>query len=91
MHFVTGGAYNGKAKWVKNHYTLDMDHVQWISAYRTSRFHFIFMKTRLCRKGLKLGLKGDASEQEAAVIRLNWQEIIERDGEYGKKRRMIAV
>ncbi len=31
MHFITGGACNGKRKWVKRHYTLDR--FLWISAY----------------------------------------------------------
>ncbi|WP_394172484.1 hypothetical protein [Guptibacillus hwajinpoensis] len=26
MHFVTGGAYNGKAKWVRTFYGLTDDH-----------------------------------------------------------------
>lgn len=36
MHFIFGGAYNGKSKWVKNEYRhLDGQSVLWISAYRT--------------------------------------------------------
>ncbi len=34
MHFVTGGAFNGKSKWVKEYYQLwDTPHV-WISSYK---------------------------------------------------------
>ena len=31
MHFITGGAFNGKRKWVKKHY--DANHRLWLSAY----------------------------------------------------------
>lgn len=35
MHFVTGGAFNGKASWVKEYYRLEeRTDFQWISAYR---------------------------------------------------------
>lgn len=37
MHFVSGGAYNGKANWVKQHYRLLEDNEKehrWISAYQ---------------------------------------------------------
>lgn len=36
MHFVSGGAYNGKANWVKEYYhieNLPKEKVEWISAY----------------------------------------------------------
>lgn len=31
MHFITGGAHNGKRKWVKKHYKPDQ--CRWLSAY----------------------------------------------------------
>lgn len=35
MHFVTGGAFNGKAEWVRTFYRLDEDRsFSWFSAYR---------------------------------------------------------
>ena len=33
MHFVTGGAFNGKARWVKTHYRLEAPFEGWLSAY----------------------------------------------------------
>lgn len=32
MHVITGGAYHGKAKWVRQYYQVDQE-VLWISAY----------------------------------------------------------
>src|SRR5699024_8024264 len=34
MHFITGGAFNGKNKWVKNHYQLETLEHFWLSAYK---------------------------------------------------------
>jgi len=34
MHFITGGAFNGKSKWVKNHYQLETLDYLWLSAYK---------------------------------------------------------
>ncbi|MBP1969966.1 adenosyl cobinamide kinase/adenosyl cobinamide phosphate guanylyltransferase [Virgibacillus natechei] len=34
MHFITGGAYNGKRKWVKKYY--EPDQCRWLSAYDTA-------------------------------------------------------
>ena len=76
MHFVTGGAYNGKAKWVKKHDRLDIDHVQWISAYRDEPLPLHFQKIRLCYKELKPGLKGMLLIKKLQSIRMKWQEII---------------
>jgi adenosyl cobinamide kinase/adenosyl cobinamide phosphate guanylyltransferase len=34
MHFITGGAFNGKSKWVKEHYGLNAVPHLWFSAYQ---------------------------------------------------------
>ncbi|MFY4773593.1 hypothetical protein [Metabacillus sp. RGM 3146] len=34
MHFITGGAYNGKSKWVREAYGVAKNDQAWISAYR---------------------------------------------------------
>src|SRR5699024_12122149 len=36
MHVVTGGAYNGKARWVKAFYGLDNKPHTWLSAYKNN-------------------------------------------------------
>lgn len=38
MHVITGGAYNGKAKWVRNRYNLTGKEHIWLSAYRKDPF-----------------------------------------------------
>jgi len=35
MHFISGGAYNGKANWVNNYFQLkERDEFSWVSAYK---------------------------------------------------------
>lgn len=45
MHFVTGGAYNGKGKWVRDEYRMEKKGDFWVSAYQGDRlispFHSI--------------------------------------------------
>lgn len=78
MHFVTGGAYNGKAKWVKKHYALEDDHVQWVSAYRGESLPLHFHEDTVVLQGIEAWIKRTVSEQDidAAAIRIKWQEII---------------
>lgn len=76
MHFVTGGAYNGKAKWVKKHYRLDLDDVQWISAYRDEPLPLLIQEDTVVLQGIEAWIKRDVSIKEATVIRRKWQEII---------------
>lgn len=43
MHFVTGGAYNGKAKWVRDTYMLANNcDFCWISAYKDEKYEGCF-------------------------------------------------
>ncbi|HLR52568.1 MAG TPA: bifunctional adenosylcobinamide kinase/adenosylcobinamide-phosphate guanylyltransferase [Candidatus Avamphibacillus sp.] len=36
MHVITGGAYNGKANWVKKTYELNNTSYTWLSAYKST-------------------------------------------------------
>jgi adenosylcobinamide kinase / adenosylcobinamide-phosphate guanylyltransferase len=36
MHFITGGSFNGKSKWVKEYYQLEEASYRWISCYENS-------------------------------------------------------
>src|SRR5699024_3625671 len=36
MHVITGGAYNGKARWVKEHYQLEINPHIWVDVYKDS-------------------------------------------------------
>ena len=79
MHFVTGGAYNGKAKWVKEHYQVHDDSV-WISAYNGGDFpdkidHHIQL---LVLEGLEQWIKQDTDQNSASEIRVSWKLRLDR-------------
>lgn len=80
MHFVTGGAYNGKAKWVKKYYSLDDDCVQWISAYRGENLPLHFQAETVVLQGIETWIKRDIDQQnpDAAKTRYKWKEMIEQ-------------
>jgi adenosylcobinamide kinase / adenosylcobinamide-phosphate guanylyltransferase len=63
LHFVTGGAYNGKRKWVKANYSI----TQWISAYEemplpedlySYKDHFVVLE------GLEYFVRNSSSSRE---------------------------
>ncbi|WP_110928260.1 bifunctional adenosylcobinamide kinase/adenosylcobinamide-phosphate guanylyltransferase [Bacillus massiliglaciei] len=75
MHFVTGGAYNGKAGWVKRHIPND---VLWISAYQGDPLPENLPKTNnqyAVLEGLETWIRQDAACMDAAGIRRKWQGI----------------
>jgi len=77
MHFVTGGAYNGKAKWVRNYYS-EKAPVQWISAYQDEALPFDFDEDFVVLQGVEMWLRNEVQQQTAEAIRIKWQEIIKR-------------
>lgn len=76
MHFVTGGAYNGKAKWVRER--VANSDVHWVSAYHGEPLPLHFQKDTVVLQGIEAWIQWDAVEQDAAAIRVKWQEIIQR-------------
>ena len=88
MHFVTGGAYNGKSKWVRRHYGLDGTSSEWISAYHDQPLPLHFHENTVVLQGIEAWISRDAAEQDAdaAAIRMKWQEIIERVANMGSSK-----
>lgn len=73
MHFVAGGAYNGKAKWVRSQYP----DYQWISAYKGNAIPENFMENIVVLEGIEAWIEEDIHSLEADAIRAKWQEIIQ--------------
>ncbi|GLB60954.1 bifunctional adenosylcobinamide kinase/adenosylcobinamide-phosphate guanylyltransferase [Cytobacillus sp. NCCP-133] len=75
MHFVTGGAFNGKSKWVKDFYRLEEVQYQWISAYKgkvnmdtdqnSADIHIL--------EGVELWIRGLAKEFNTDEVRTRWK------------------
>jgi len=47
MHFVTGGAFNGKAKWVMKMYGVTREESAWMSGFESTNFHIESSKQTL--------------------------------------------
>ncbi|WP_285767993.1 bifunctional adenosylcobinamide kinase/adenosylcobinamide-phosphate guanylyltransferase [Peribacillus sp. SI8-4] len=76
MHFVTGGAYNGKSNWVKRFYDLESG-VLWLSGYQQDEPQRIdFQGKTVVWQGLDGWIQEDAKKMAADAIREKWQEII---------------
>ena len=61
--------------------------VQWISAYRDEPLPLHFHEDTVVLQGIEAWIKRDASNQDAAVIRLKWQEIIGQMANMGRRER----
>ncbi|MGE6258174.1 bifunctional adenosylcobinamide kinase/adenosylcobinamide-phosphate guanylyltransferase [Heyndrickxia sporothermodurans] len=59
MHFITGGYFNGKSKWVKEHYQLlYRNDYTWISAYKQDSLDLLFQTDGLyIVEGIEIYLK----------------------------------
>lgn len=59
MHFITGGYFNGKSKWVKEHYQLlNRNDYTWISAYKQDSLDLLFQTDGLyIVEGIEIYLK----------------------------------
>lgn len=77
MHFVTGGAFNGKRKWVKKKY----QNAKWISAYENGAFveDLSFLNSPvIVVEGLEFWVK------ELNLNRVDWKETIANWGKWEK-------
>lgn len=79
MHFVTGGAFNGKRAWVKKTYWVnEQDH--WLSAYENEPLPTNFMKIDngvIVLEGVELWLKDLTKNYEANKCREIWNRRLE--------------
>ncbi|WP_221564981.1 bifunctional adenosylcobinamide kinase/adenosylcobinamide-phosphate guanylyltransferase [Alkalihalobacillus sp. TS-13] len=78
MHFVTGGAYNGKRTWVKNRYTLSKhSHFHWISAYDGKKLlenPLQINSQLLILEGIELWIKNLILDTDIDETRSRWTE-----------------
>lgn len=74
MHFVTGGIYNGKAKWVREQFQVT-DKTIWLSAYRDHDLpeNMDPHSKRIILEGIELWIKQDTQQLNAADIRASWK------------------
>ncbi|MGX2961840.1 bifunctional adenosylcobinamide kinase/adenosylcobinamide-phosphate guanylyltransferase [Peribacillus sp. JNUCC 23] len=76
MHFVTGGAYNGKRKWVRSLH----EQTQWLSAYYDYPLPLRsndFLEKKIVLEGIEMWIKNDVESSDGSNIRANWKTYIQ--------------
>jgi len=78
MHFVTGGAFNGKAKWVKEYYQLRETPHLWFSSYHRAAIpeNFPTEDSLVVMEGIEAWLKVWTAQLSIQEAREKWQLLI---------------
>ncbi len=95
MHFITGGAFNGKKAWVKNNYEVT-EEKDWISAYQNQPLPDELTGIQhefLILEGIEIWLKSLAEQFGAKRAREIWKARLEhwRLWEKGNSNRKLVV
>ncbi|WP_226087676.1 bifunctional adenosylcobinamide kinase/adenosylcobinamide-phosphate guanylyltransferase [Mesobacillus sp. S13] len=78
MHFVTGGAFNGKSEWVKKQYHLDDLEHSWYSAYKGDEIPELTDKQIIVLEGIEVWIRQMAKNNQADVSRQEWLSISQK-------------
>ncbi|WP_174734608.1 bifunctional adenosylcobinamide kinase/adenosylcobinamide-phosphate guanylyltransferase [Mesobacillus harenae] len=77
MHFVTGGSFNGKAKWVREQYQLSDSPHLWVTAKEEKAIPENFIDLTkdniIVLEGIEWFLEDFSSRLESIQVRLKWQ------------------
>jgi adenosylcobinamide kinase / adenosylcobinamide-phosphate guanylyltransferase len=79
VHFITGGAFNGKRAWVKNSYQV-FERLQWVSAYENESLPLSLINSKqdvLVLEGVEKWLKELTVYVDADQCREIWKHCIE--------------
>lgn len=78
MHFVTGGAFNGKSRWVKEYYELNETPYLWISAYKGDPVpeHTDNWMDVMILEGLEKWVQEWSSQLDSHEIREKWRSLL---------------
>lgn len=77
MHFITGGSYNGKSKWVKQFYGLNNEWL-WLSGYQKEQPEWLdFQGDIVVLQGLDAWIEQDVDILDIEEIRKKWKEIMD--------------
>ncbi|MDR7001820.1 bifunctional adenosylcobinamide kinase/adenosylcobinamide-phosphate guanylyltransferase [Neobacillus niacini] len=95
MHFITGGAFNGKRGWVRKTYQIQVKE-QWKSAYQNELFPYELEDQSgevLVLEGMEMWVKELMKEYEPSKCREIWKGSLNHwlSWEKAKKHRKLAV
>ncbi|MBU8879906.1 bifunctional adenosylcobinamide kinase/adenosylcobinamide-phosphate guanylyltransferase [Bacillus sp. FJAT-29790] len=98
MHFVTGGAFNGKTKWVRETYQLKETPHLWFSAYKGNHIPDCLSEYNgsriLILEGIEIWLKDWANHLDVHEIRERWRKLLQTWLEWekeGHQRKIILI
>lgn len=81
MHFVTGGAFNGKSKWVKAYNQINEENSCWFTAYRHDDLPNSldsFSQDMIVLEGIEQWVKELLNIYEETAVREKWQELLQQ-------------
>ncbi len=81
MHFVTGGAFNGKSKWVKAYNQINEENSLWITAYRQEDLPDNLEssnKNLVVLEGLELWVKELLNHHDERSVSEKWRTFLEK-------------
>ena len=79
MYFVTGGAFNGKSKWVKAYHQITSDNCSWFSAYQLDPFPQSFsqeMKDFIVLEGIDGWIREWLKELSDKMVQEKWRNLL---------------
>ncbi|WP_394236617.1 bifunctional adenosylcobinamide kinase/adenosylcobinamide-phosphate guanylyltransferase [Niallia oryzisoli] len=96
MHFVTGGAFNGKSKWVKAYNQINEENSRWMSAYGQGELPGSFDsvgKDMIILEGIELWVKELLNHLDESAVREKWQKLLQqwRLWETSKPGRLVVL
>lgn len=95
MHFVTGGAFNGKSAWVKAYYQIG-ESGSWFSAYRNDKLprNLDFVEGQIVvLEGIERWIKELLTEYDAKAVRDLWSGMLKNwsQWELDRQGRMVCI
>lgn len=80
MHFVTGGAFNGKSKWVKEYYQSEDTPCLWLSAYESGlaleNLTEFEEGSLIVLEGIEIWLRDWTEQLDIQLVREKWQYLL---------------
>ncbi|WP_338450775.1 bifunctional adenosylcobinamide kinase/adenosylcobinamide-phosphate guanylyltransferase [Niallia oryzisoli] len=81
MHFVTGGVFNGKSKWVKAYNQINEENSRWFTAYCHDDLPNSldsFSQDMIVLEGIEQWVKELLNIYDETAVREKWQELLQQ-------------
>jgi adenosyl cobinamide kinase/adenosyl cobinamide phosphate guanylyltransferase len=95
LHFITGGAFNGKSAWVRKTYAIN-EYDGWVSAYKNGKLPIEFNdinKELIVLEGIEIWLKSLTEKYDSNKCREIWNHCLDNwlTWEIGLENRKLVV